>query len=63
MNTPHNPTGTVLTRDELAAIARLAVEHDALVVTDEVYEHLVLDGSGCACMSRSRPCPAWPSGP
>ncbi|KQR12358.1 pyridoxal phosphate-dependent aminotransferase [Cellulomonas sp. Leaf334] len=46
VNTPHNPTGTVLTRDELAAIARLAVEHDALVVTDEVYEHLVLDGSG-----------------
>ncbi|WP_456786997.1 pyridoxal phosphate-dependent aminotransferase [Cellulomonas sp. P5_C5] len=46
VNTPHNPTGTVLTRDELSAIARLAVEHDALVVTDEVYEHLVLDGSG-----------------
>ena len=45
VNTPHNPTGTVLTRDELAAIARLAVRHDALVVTDEVYEHLVLDGS------------------
>lgn len=45
VNTPHNPTGTVLTRDELAAIARLAVQHDALVVTDEVYEHLVLDGS------------------
>jgi N-succinyldiaminopimelate aminotransferase len=45
VNTPHNPTGTVLTRDELAAIARLAVEHDALVVTDEVYEHLVLAGS------------------
>lgn len=45
VNTPHNPTGTVLTRDELAAIARLAVEHDAVVVTDEVYEHLVLDGS------------------
>lgn len=45
VNTPHNPTGTVLTRDELAAIARLAVQHDSLVVTDEVYEHLVLDGS------------------
>jgi N-succinyldiaminopimelate aminotransferase len=45
VNTPHNPTGTVLTPDELAAIARLAVAHDALVVTDEVYEHLVLDGS------------------
>ncbi|NNH08208.1 pyridoxal phosphate-dependent aminotransferase [Cellulomonas fimi] len=43
LNTPHNPTGTVLTPDELAAVARLAVAHDALVVTDEVYEHLVLD--------------------
>ncbi|MEV7775193.1 pyridoxal phosphate-dependent aminotransferase [Kitasatospora sp. NPDC086791] len=41
INTPHNPTGTVLTADELATIAELAVEHDLLVVTDEVYEHLV----------------------
>lgn len=44
LNTPHNPTGTVLTRAELAAVAELAVERDLLVVTDEVYEHLVLDG-------------------
>lgn len=43
VNTPHNPTGTVLTREELAAIAELAVERDLLVVTDEVYEHLVFD--------------------
>ncbi len=43
VNTPHNPTGTVLTRPELAAIAELAVERDLLVVTDEVYEHLVFD--------------------
>lgn len=48
VNTPHNPTGTVLTVDELTAIARLAVSHDAVVVTDEVYEHLVLDGSASA---------------
>ncbi|ANS66815.1 aminotransferase [Streptomyces lincolnensis] len=41
INTPHNPTGTVLTREELTAIAELAVERDLLVVTDEVYEHLV----------------------
>ncbi|MEV5606786.1 pyridoxal phosphate-dependent aminotransferase [Streptomyces sp. NPDC052225] len=40
VNTPHNPTGTVLTRAELTAIAELAVERDLLVVTDEVYEHL-----------------------
>ncbi|MFI5687301.1 pyridoxal phosphate-dependent aminotransferase [Streptomyces sp. NPDC051636] len=43
INTPHNPTGTVLTREELTAIAGLAVERDLLVVTDEVYEHLVFD--------------------
>ncbi|MEV6004798.1 pyridoxal phosphate-dependent aminotransferase [Streptomyces griseomycini] len=43
INTPHNPTGTVLTREELAAVAELAVERDLLVVTDEVYEHLVYD--------------------
>ncbi|WP_236073074.1 pyridoxal phosphate-dependent aminotransferase [Streptomyces tardus] len=44
LNTPHNPTGTVLDRDELAMIAELACERDLLVVTDEVYEHLVYDG-------------------
>ncbi|MFF3461800.1 pyridoxal phosphate-dependent aminotransferase [Streptomyces sp. NPDC002619] len=43
VNTPHNPTGAVLTREELAAVAELAVERDLLVVTDEVYEHLVFD--------------------
>ncbi len=44
LNTPHNPTGHVLGEDELAAVARVAVEHDLIVVTDEVYEHLVFDG-------------------
>ena len=44
LNSPHNPTGMVASREELAAIASLAVEHDLLVVTDEVYEHLVFDG-------------------
>jgi len=44
LNTPHNPTGTVLTRAELEGVARLAIEHDLVVVTDEVYEHLVFDG-------------------
>lgn len=44
LNTPHNPTGTVLTREELGAIAALACERDLLVVTDEVYEHLVFEG-------------------
>ncbi|MFG3000633.1 pyridoxal phosphate-dependent aminotransferase [Streptomyces sp. NPDC048340] len=45
LNTPHNPTGTVLTAEELAAVAELAVERDLLVITDEVYEHLVFEGS------------------
>ena len=44
LNTPHNPTGKVFTRVELQAIADLAIEHDLLVVADEVYEHLVFDG-------------------
>jgi N-succinyldiaminopimelate aminotransferase len=43
INTPHNPTGMVLTRAESNQIARIAVEHDLLVVTDEVYEHLTYD--------------------
>lgn len=41
LNSPHNPTGTVLTRAELDQIAALAIRHDAIVVSDEVYEHLV----------------------
>jgi N-succinyldiaminopimelate aminotransferase len=41
INSPHNPTGTVLDRESLELIVELAHEHDALIVTDEVYEHLV----------------------
>lgn len=44
VNSPHNPTGAVLGRAELAAIAEIAVAADLLVITDEVYEHLVFDG-------------------
>ncbi|MCS5734144.1 pyridoxal phosphate-dependent aminotransferase [Herbiconiux daphne] len=40
INTPHNPTGTVLPRETLELIVELAHEHDAIIVTDEVYEHL-----------------------
>ncbi len=43
LNSPHNPTGSVLTRAELEGVARVAIEHDLVVVTDEVYEHLVFD--------------------
>ncbi|WP_433713308.1 pyridoxal phosphate-dependent aminotransferase [Nocardia sp. CA-084685] len=45
INSPHNPTGTVLDRADLTAIAEIACEHDLLVLTDEVYEHLVYDGN------------------
>jgi N-succinyldiaminopimelate aminotransferase len=44
INSPHNPTGTVLNDDELRAIADVAIEHDLVVITDEVYEHLTFDG-------------------
>lgn len=44
LNSPHNPTGKVFSRDELACIAEHCVEHDLIAVTDEVYEHLVFDG-------------------
>jgi len=43
INSPNNPTGTVLSRSELEAIAAVATENDLLVITDEVYEHLVFD--------------------
>jgi N-succinyldiaminopimelate aminotransferase len=44
LNSPHNPTGKVFSGAELDAIATAAIEHDLIVVTDEVYEHLVFDG-------------------
>ncbi|CAM2930577.1 pyridoxal phosphate-dependent aminotransferase [Prescottella defluvii] len=44
VNSPHNPTGTVFTEAELLAVAELACERDLLVLSDEVYEHLVFDG-------------------
>ncbi len=44
VNTPHNPTGAVLTAGELSRVVAAAHRHDALILTDEVYEHLVYDG-------------------
>lgn len=44
LNSPHNPTGAVLSEAELRAVAEVAIDHDLLVVTDEVYEHLVYEG-------------------
>jgi N-succinyldiaminopimelate aminotransferase len=45
LNSPHNPTGMVLNEAELRRLAELAVTHDLIVITDEVYEHLVFEGS------------------
>ncbi len=44
LNTPHNPTGAVLSRDDIAALAAVAVRHDLWILCDEVYEELVFDG-------------------
>ena len=45
VNTPHNPTGRVLTREEMGLIAELCVEHDAWAITDEIYEHIRYAGN------------------
>lgn len=44
LNTPNNPTGRVYTRQELQLIASLCIEHDVIVIADEVYEHLIFEG-------------------
>ncbi len=44
LNTPHNPTGTILTAEDMAALKALVVEHDLFILSDEVYEHIVFDG-------------------
>ena len=45
INSPNNPTGKVFSLAELAAIAELCVEHDAIAITDEIYEHITYDGA------------------
>jgi N-succinyldiaminopimelate aminotransferase len=57
LNSPHNPTGMVATDAELAAIADIAVRADLLVITDEVYEHLVFDGHRHIPLANY---PGWP---
>jgi aminotransferase len=44
INSPHNPTGKVFSTEELGQIASLCVEHDAIAITDEIYEHITYDG-------------------
>jgi N-succinyldiaminopimelate aminotransferase len=51
LNSPHNPTGSVFTSAELTAIAELACTHDLLVISDEVYEHMVFEGEHVAIAS------------
>ncbi len=52
LNTPHNPTGKVFTRAELEGIAALCRDRDLIVITDEVYEHLVYDGAEHVSMAQ-----------
>ena len=53
LNSPHNPTGMVLTAAELDAIAQIAIDHDLVVVSDEVYEHLTFDTPHIPIASRA----------
>ncbi|HXF61529.1 MAG TPA: pyridoxal phosphate-dependent aminotransferase [Caldilineaceae bacterium] len=45
VNSPNNPTGRVMTRSELEALCKVAIEHDLYVLSDEIYEHIVFDGA------------------
>ena len=51
LNSPHNPTGSVFTSDEMHIIANVARENDLIVISDEVYEHLVFDGAAHISMA------------
>lgn len=78
LNTPHNPTGAVLTRADLAALGAVARQHDLWIVSDEVYEDMVFDGVAfaspldlpelaersiaCASISKSHAAPGFRSG-
>ncbi len=53
LTTPHNPTGSILTRANIDAIGQLAIEHDLWIISDEVYEELIFDGATfCSPLSR-----------
>ncbi len=52
VNTPHNPTGTILDAADVAELRRLAGAHDLIVVSDEVYEHIVFDGARHESLAR-----------
>jgi aspartate/methionine/tyrosine aminotransferase len=44
LNTPHNPTGKVFSRETMELITQLCIEHDTIAITDEIYEHIIYDG-------------------
>ena len=50
-NNPHNPTGRLFEAEELEAVASVALEHDLIVISDEVWEHITLDGLGFASIA------------
>ncbi len=52
INTPHNPTGTIWTDSDMKELEKLAVDSDALVLSDEVYEHIIFDGERHASAAR-----------
>ncbi len=52
INTPHNPTGTIWSDEDMRELERLAVDSDALVLSDEVYEHIIFDGAVHCSASR-----------
>jgi methionine aminotransferase len=52
LNSPHNPTGTIWTRDDMAELERVLQSTDAVVVSDEVYEHVVFDGARHESLAR-----------
>ena len=57
---PHNPTGRVMTAEELDALARLARRHDQLVISDEIHLDLIYSRISASLL---RACPSWPSAP
>ncbi len=55
LTTPHNPTGSVYTEEELRAIGEVALEEDILIIADEIYEHLIYDGEKHVSMAALSP--------
>lgn len=54
LNSPNNPTGTVYSREELAALAQVALDHDLIIISDEIYEKLIYDGEHVSVASLSK---------